>query len=58
MAKLAKTDKRKKRKAAEKELEQQILMEAQVRGNFHRALKRWLERPKAIAETNPVDKVY
>jgi hypothetical protein len=43
MAKLTRKDKREQTEKANKELKHYILMEAHVRGNFHRALKRWLE---------------
>ena len=56
LAKLVDKEKREQREKAQRELERQILMEAHVRGNFHRALKRWLERLKVAPETNPVDR--
>ena len=43
MAKLTRKDKREQSEKAKEELKKYILMEAHVRGNFHRALKRWLE---------------
>jgi hypothetical protein len=55
LAKLVDKEKREQREKAQRELERQILMEAHVRGNFHRALERWLERLKVNPKTNPVD---
>lgn len=56
LAKLQRKEKSEQQEEAERELERQILMEAHVRGNFHRALGRWLEMLKVVAEITPVDR--
>ena len=55
LAKLVNKEKREQREKAKRELKRQILMEAHTRGNFHRALGRWLEKLKIVAETTVAD---